>query len=172
MADIFGSAVSDSSGQPGQDTRSFAHARVRHIYSTFDASTATTSDTMVIGYVKSTDLILDIKLCTDGAASAGALNVGLHTVDFRNGSTTLTVSDADRFASAQSVTSAIAFDAAGSVFDESGTLDDVIDRGKAVYALAGLSDDDGETYAITASPSTTIDAATELGFLVTYVAGD
>lgn len=169
MATLYGSAA--SAGPIGQSTQSFAHARTRTTLSTYDGTPATT-DELVIGYFKSTDRIVDIELATDGAATAGALNIGLHTASFSNDSTELTVSDADRFASAQSVASAIAFDARVSVFDESGTLDDVMDRGKTIWELAGLSEDDGNTYAITATPSTTVDAATEMIFVVTYVAGD
>lgn len=174
MATLYGSAV--SAGPIGQSTRSFAHARVRHILSTYDG-TPTTSDVLVLGLIKSGDLILDIELATDGAASAGALNVGLHSVDFSNNSTTLTAVDADLFASARAVTSAIAWDARDSIFSESTTLDDVMDRGKSAWALAAIGAasytvDPGLTFAITATPSTAVDAATEMAFLITYVAGD
>ncbi len=175
MATLYGSAVGGA-GALEQSTRSPAHARVRTTISAYDGTPATT-DVLVLGYFKSSDHLVDIVLATDGAATAGALNIGLHSVEFRDGATTLTVIDADLFASAQSVASALAWDAQTSVFDEAGTCDDVMDRGKALWVLAALgaasyTEDPGLTFAITATPSTTVDAATEMVFAVSYVAGD
>lgn len=174
MATLYSSVA--SAGPLGQSTLGPAHARTRTTLATYDGA-PTTSDTLVIGYFKSSDRIIDIDNFTDGAASAGALNVGLHSVNFANGDTELTVVDADLFASALPVTLAIAYDAANSIFDEAGTLDDVMDRGKTLWELAAVgaasyTEDPGLTFAITATPSTTVDAATEMGFEVTYVAGD
>ncbi len=176
MANLFGSAVASSGGSIRQSTRSFGGARERTTLSTHDGTPATT-DVLIIGLVKSGDLCEDIEYWTDGGATAGAFNVGLSSVNLSNNGFELTVVDADLFASAQAATSAIAYDARVSVFDEAGTLDDVMDRGKTFWALAALgaasyTSDPGLTFAITATPSTTLNAATELGFRVSYVAGD
>lgn len=181
MANVFTSVTQGASnstygGNVPQSVQGPAHARTRTTYATVDAA-PTTSDTVIVALLKSSDRLIDIKLATDGAATAGALNIGLASADLSNDSISLTVIDEDLFASAQSVVTAIAFDAAGSVFDEAGTLDDVMDRGKTLWELAALgaasyTEDPGLTFAITADPSTTVNAATEMGFLITYVAGD
>lgn len=181
MATLYTSVTGSSStaynGTIPQSVQGPAHARTRTTYATIDA-TPTTSDVIAVAFLKSSDRLIDIKLVCDGAPTTnGALNIGLHSADLSNNAVTLTAVDADLFASAQSVTTAIAFDGAGSVFDEATTLDDVMDRGKTLWELAALgaasyTEDPGLTFAITATPSTTCDAATELGFLVTYVAGD
>ena len=176
MATLFGSAVASTGGSIRQSTRSFAHARRRATLSTYDGTPLDT-DILVIGLVKSSDLCLDISFFTDGNATAGALDVGLSSVNLSNNGFDLTVVDVDLFASARLATSPIAYDTRDSVFSESTTLDDVMDRGKSFWALAALgaasyTEDPGLTFAVTATPSTSLNAATELGFLVEYVAGD
>lgn len=175
MATLYGSAVS-SSGQPRQSTRSYAHARVRTTLSVFDG-TPTTADILILGLLKSGDLLEEIEFWTDGGGTAGAIDVGLYSVDLSNDSLTLTVVDVDLFASAQATGTPILHDARISVFDESTTLDDVMDRGKTLWALAAIgaasyTEDPGLTFAICATPTTTVDADNEMGFKIKYVAGD
>lgn len=178
MAQYFGSAVDGTpQGSQPQSTKSPAHARKRSTISTIDQASLTQNDTITLGYFKSSDQLIDIKFFTDGAAGAGTLDIGLSSVEFRDGTATETVVDADLFANGQSVTSAIAYDAAGSVFDESTTLDDVMDRGKPLWQLAALgaasyTSDPGLTFAIVATVNATINATTEMGFEIEYVAGD
>lgn len=176
MAILYGSAVGSTGSSIRQSTRSYAHARKRETLSTYDGTPATT-DELIIALVKPTDMLRDISFWTDGNASAGAFNVGLWLVNSANQSTELTVIDGDLFASSQAATSAIAYDARISVFDEAGTLDDVMDRGKMFWELAAIgaasyTEDPGGQFAIVVKPTTTLNAATELGFLVEYVAGD
>lgn len=176
MAVLFGSAVAATGGTARQSTRSYAHARKRETLSTYDGA-PTTSDQLVLALVKSSDMLRDISFWSDGGATNGTINVGLYTVDMSNNGLALTVVDADLFCSAQGVGTAVAYDARISLFDEAGTCDDVMDRGKTFWALAALgaatyTEDPGVTFAVVATPAVTVDAATEMGFLVEYVAGD
>jgi hypothetical protein len=181
MSTYYGSALAGSSnttyaGNVPQTTQSFAHARVRRTLSTLDATPLTT-DTIVVGLFKSSDRLLDIVFAIDGASTSGALNIGLHSADMSNNALTLTAVDADLFASATITGNAITYEARTSMFDEAGTLDDIMDRGKTLWELAAIgaasyTSDPGLTFAITATPSTNVDAATEMLFEVTYVAGD
>jgi hypothetical protein len=176
MANVFGTAIADSTGQPGQSTRSIAHARTRTTWSRFaDAVHADTVD-LVIAYFKSSDQIIDIRFYTDGDGTNGAFNLGISSVNYANGGTAFTVVDATLFASAKATGTAILHGSAvASVFAED-SLDD-FDRGKTLWALAAIGDasyteDPGLTFALVADISTTIDAAQEIIFEIEYVAGD
>jgi len=177
MADVFGSAISDSTGQPGGSVGDISHARARKTLSRFAATAHADTSNLVIGYFKSSDQILDIKLYTDGGGSAGAFNLGLSTVEFSNGGTTLTVADVDLYASAKATATAILHGSAiATVFTESGTLND-FDRGKALWVQLAVgagtdTSDPGVTYALVADISTTIDGANEIAFDIDYVSGD
>lgn len=176
MAILYGSAVGSTGGNIRQSTRSFAHARMRETLSNFDG-TPTTSDELVIGLFKSNDRIKDIRFGTDGAATTAAFDLGLWEVEVRNEALSLTVIDQDLFASARSATTSIGFSANTSVFSESGTLDDFMDRGKSLWELAALgaasyTEDPGLDVAIVVKPTATFNAATEMIFSVEYVAGD
>ena len=144
--------------------------------STYDGA-PTTNDILILALIKSSDLLEDIEFWTDGGGEGGALNVGLCTADMTNNAISLAIVNVDLFASAQATGTPIAYDARISLFDEAATLDDVMDRGKTLWALAALggtsyTEDPGKTFAICAFPSTTVDAANEMGFRVSYVAGD
>ena len=176
MADFFGSALSGS-GTVSQSTSSFAHARQRMTLSRFASAIHQTTANLVIGYFKSSDRILDVRMYSDGAGSAGALNLGVDTVEFSNGTAERTVLDVDLFASAAATATAILYGSATATrFTEAGILNEY-DRGKAFWELAAIGAgtdtvDPGLTYAIVADVSTLITAATELAFVVDYVAGD
>ena len=97
------------------------------------------------------------RFSTDGGATAGAANVGLHTVS--DDGATATVVDADLFASAQSVTTAA-------------TATDIIaylnteDRGKTLWEIAALgaatyTADPKIEFWLTLTISTNVDATTE-----------
>ena len=180
MAIYYGSAVQGANnttfgGIPPSSTRSISHARKRTTISVLDA-TPTTSDTIIVGFIKSSDLLIDITMATDGNATAGALNAGLSSVEFANGADEYTVVDADLFATAFFSTTAITYGARATMW-ESGTLDVVMDRGKSMWELAALgaatyTEDPGLTFAITCTPSTSFDAAQEFLWEISYVAGD
>lgn len=177
MATLYGSAVS-STGVPPQNTNAagFAHARTRKLYSTYEGQ-PTTSDTLIIGIFKSSDRIFDIKFYTDGAGTNGALNIGVHRVTRQNGAISLTAVDADVFATAKATGTAILHGSAtATVFTESGNFVD-LERGKPLWQLASdqtstYTSDPGGELAITATPSTSEDAASDYCFEIEYVAGD
>lgn len=106
---------------------------------------------------------------TDGGATAGAANVGLHTLS-KDGSAVDTVVDVDLFASAQVVTSAAL---RTDIFEESTTLS-LEDRGKYMWELADIG---GGTYTadpkidfwLTLTISTNIDATTETRWEMTGI---
>jgi hypothetical protein len=176
MSNLFGTAVTDSTGQPGQSTRSIAHARTRTTYSKFVAASHADTVDLIVAYFKSNDQIIDIRLYTDGTATAGAINLGLSTVNFANGGTTLTVLDATLFASAKVITTAVLHGSAvATVFTED-SLNDT-HRGNTLWALAAVGDgtdtvDPGVTYALVADVSTTWNDDTAVQFEIEYVAGD
>lgn len=176
MAILYGSAVAATGGNIRSSTRSIAHARSREWISTYDG-TPTTSDQLVVGFMKSNDMLIDIEIFTDGNPTAGALNIGLYEADIRNDDLSLTAIDDDLFASAQSVTTNISFNNRISVFSEAGTLDDIMDRGKSLWSLAAVgaasyTEDPGLTVAVVATPSTSANAAAEIGFRIKAVTGD
>ena len=176
MATIFGSAVSSSGSSIRQSTRSFAHARERVTLSTYDG-TPGDGDILVFALMKSSDLLEDIEFWCDGNPTAGTFNIGIYQAVMANQGISLTAIDDDLFASAQTAATAIAYDARVSVFDEAGTLDDVMDRGKTLWALAAIgaatyTEDPGTLFALCATDVQNFDAAAEVGFRVKYVAGD
>lgn len=177
MATLYGSAVSSTANPPQSvNQNGFAHARMRKLYSTYEGQ-PTTSDTLIIGLFKPSDRIFDIKFYTDGAGTNGALNIGVHRVTIQNGAISLTAVDADVFATAKATGTAILHGSAtATVFTESGNFVDV-ERGKALWQLASdvtgtYTSDPGGLLAITATPSTSEDAASDYAFEIEYVAGD
>jgi hypothetical protein len=178
MALAFSSAITDGTGQPGQSTRSIAHARVRKTFAHITSAAADTDD-LVLGYFKSNDQIIDVQFYTNGGSTAGAFNLGLWAVDFHNGATTISDTvDNVLYASAQATSTAILYGAAAvtSLFRESAVLTDA-DRGTTLWAQAATGDasytaDPGLTFALVAEVSTTINASTIMLFEVDYVAGD
>ena len=168
MALLYGSNL-DPAARPMGNV-GFNHSRVR-VTSFVYTGTPTDADDLVFGIFKTNDRIKDIRLSViDGSASPGAVNISVWTADTSNNGLSITVVDADRFASAQSINADIAYPGS-SVFEEAGTLT-IADRGKKLHEQAGVTTDPGGNYAIVGEVSTTADAAVTLLVEIEYVAGD
>lgn len=110
----------------------------------------------------------ELLFSTDGGATAGAANVGLHTLS--DDGATATAVDVDLFASAQAVTSA---GLRTDIFSESTTLG-VEDRGKYMWEIAAVGAasytvDPKIEFWLTATISTNIDATTETRWEMTGI---
>ncbi len=120
-------------------------------------SSDTTSDTVMLFPVPSNIAVRGLLLSSDGAATAGAGDFGLG-VYFPETDTVVAL-DADLFASAQAITSALSrSDIAG----ESGALT-VAERFKTLWEATGQVSDSGGVYWITYTPTTAADADTVIG---------
>lgn len=186
MADYFGTGVQGTTNtvalaQPAQSVdkeAGYSHSRVRETYSVIDV-TATSSDRIVFGLFKSSDRLIELRVSSDGGSTAGAIDVGLHSVSFANGTMELTAVDADLFEDAFTISSAVAYPGTD-IFAARSTpfVDPITERGItfwefAAAGAASYTEDPGLTFAVTATPSTDFTVAnSEIGCLVKYVAGD
>lgn len=111
--------------------------------------------------VPSNARISQVLLSCDGGASAGAGNIGVYQTTENGGA----VVDADLFASAQALTSALVH---SDVTHESGEYG-IEEVEKPLWELLGLSADSKRYYDIVLTISTGIDAADTIGLKVRYV---
>lgn len=169
MAILFGDNLTEA-GQPKGNV-GFNHSRVRRTSMRY-VGTPTDADDLVFGFIKSSDRIIDIRVSVvDGSATAGAMNVGLWTANLANDAVSLTVADADLFASAFAINADIAYPGT-SVFEEAGTLT-IGSRGLPAWdLLSANAEDPGVTYAVVGEISTSADSAVILLVEIDYVAND
>lgn len=175
MAVYYSDLITPSSANTTLDSQhrapvGLSHARTRTSVASITAMPLTTDVVRMIT-LKSGDRLLKLELSSDGGSTAGAVNVGLYLAgDAHDGA----VVDADLFASAQTISSALDLT---DVFDEAATLAGV-DRGKTLWELAAIgagsdTEDPFVQYDITIVPSTTFTVAdSELTLVATYMAGD
>lgn len=110
------------------------------------------ADVIALFPISSSMCVNRVLLSTDGAATAGAADIGLYTLN--EAGDTATAVDADEFASAQAITSA-AVDT--DVTAEAGTTT-IDERYKPIWEVLGLSADPGLTYWVCLTVTTNIDA--------------
>jgi len=111
-------------------------------------------DVILMFPIPSSLVVRSVLFSSDGGGAAGAVDIGLYTVD-ENGANEVAV-DADLFASAQATSSAAervdVIDEAGSI-----TLDE---RFKAIWEAAAQTADPGAVYWVALTVTTDIDADT------------
>lgn len=117
----------------------------------------TTSDVVILFPVPTNLTVRALLFSTDGAATAGAGNFGLYTLN--DAGDTATAVDADLFASAQAITSALA---RSDITGEAGTVT-IDERFKALWEVVGASTDPGGVYWVAYVPTTQADANTVIG---------
>ena len=143
---------------------SHGRMRVKTAYFKIETASATNADVIRIAAFKSGDRIHRIIFSNDGAAGAGDMDIGLHAAGRAHDGA---VVDDDLFATTLAITTAID---QVDVFDEAGL--DNWDRGKTLWACAGLSADPVLDYDLTGTVDTKPDADTETRVEVWYTAGD
>lgn len=149
------------------------HARMRVSIARISAL-ALTTDTIRMITLKSSDRLWKLQMIANGGSAAGAVDVGLYLAGSAHDGAEV---DADLFASAVTISSAIDFSDAGSdVFDESDLAG--TDRGKAMWALGAIGDgsdtsDPNVAYDIVITPSTSFTTTVSIITLfATYTSGD
>lgn len=113
--------------------------------------------------VKSNATVREVNLYCDAISTAGAMDVGVYRTTDDGGA----VVDADFFASAQVVTSALA---RSNVAHESGVYG-IEDLDKPLWEALGLTEDPGVWYDIAGTITTDMGGAGTLGVEVVYVDG-
>mgnify|MGYP000551342106 CR=1 FL=1 len=114
----------------------------------------TTSDNVVLFAIPTSACVRSVLLSSDGAATAGAGDLGIGTLN--EAGDTLTAVDLDLFASAQAITTALE---RSDVIDEAGTIT-IDERFMPIWQAAGQSTDPGGLYWIVYTPTTQADANT------------
>ncbi len=179
MSVYFSDNLTDSSANTTLVTGFKASVSIRHArkrvsiarVTTADATGFQTTDVVRMITLKSSDRLLGLELATDGAASAGAVNVGVYLTGAAHDGA---VADADIFATAVVISSETDL---VDIMDEN-TLVDGIDRGRAMWQIVTLGSGTNYTtdpnieFDITLVPSTNFDADNELSLKATYTAGD
>lgn len=172
MATLFGENA--NSTQPNGSAR-FSHSRLRNSFLYYDCDTTApgVGDILPIAFLKSSDRVRDLRVYViDNDSTTGTADIGLYTVEYSNGSTSLTAVDEDLFETTPFVLNAdIAFP--GTDIITAGPLTDVV-RHQPLWEVAGASSDPGETYAICFTFRAAVDGAdkAEIFAEVEYVAGD
>lgn len=124
------------------------------------ASGDSIGSTYIFGSVPSNARISQVLLSCDGAATTGAADIGVYQTT-ENGSA---VVDADAFASAQALTSALSN---SDVTHESGVYG-IEDSEKPLWEVLGLSEDPKISYDIVATLTAAMDAADDIALKVRY----
>lgn len=117
----------------------------------------TTSDVVLLFPIPTNMAIRALLFSTDGAATAGAGNFGLYTLN--DAGDTATAVDADLFASAQAITSALT---RSDITGEAGTVT-INERFSPIWSVAGATSDPGGVYWVAYVPTTQADANTIVG---------
>lgn len=115
----------------------------------------------IMGSIPSNARISQVLLSCDGAATTGAANIGLYRTTLDGGA----VVDADLFASAQALTTALSN---SDVTHESGIYD-ISESEDFVWQVAGLSADPNTTYDVVLTLTAAMDAADDIVLKVRYV---
>lgn len=115
------------------------------------------ADVIALFPIPTTVCVRALLFSTNGAATAGAADFGLYTLNDLGD--TATAVDADLFASAQAVTTALA---RSDITGESGVMT-IDERFMPIWQAAGLSADPGGVFWVCLTVTTNIDATTVIG---------
>lgn len=169
MATYFSDHFSaDENGNTAADSERRAPAGINHgrlrIKRAKIIGTITTADTVRLMQFKSGDRLYNLKLTVNGDLTTGAANFGLYkSGDAHDGA----VVDADLFATAQSLTSAL---------DETDILDEASltadNRGDELFVMAGQTEDPMEDWDLVMTPTANFDTSEEVTVTAVYTSGD
>lgn len=165
MADIDSTLVSNRAATPRVANDPWTDAKVKSTGSgIIEVSTATdTNDVLRFFRVKSNAVVREVLLSCDAIAVGGAIDIGIYRTDDDGGA----VVDADFFASAQVVTSALVL---SNVAHESGVYG-IEDRNQPLWEALGLTEDSQVWYDIAATVTTDMGGAGTIVLEATYVDG-
>lgn len=165
MADIDSTLISNRAATPRVANDPWNDAKLKTTgVGIVEVSTATdTGDKIRFVRIRSNALIKDVILSCDAVATGGAIDIGVYRTDDDGGA----VVDADFFASAQVVTTALKL---SNVTHESGVYG-IEDRDKPLWEALGLSADSQVWYDIVGTVTTDMGGAGTLCLEVNYVDG-
>lgn len=165
MADIDSTLISNRAATPRVANDPWTDAKIKSTgVGIVEVSTSTdTGDELRFVRVRSNAVIKQVLLSCDAIASTGAIDVGIYRTDDDGGA----VVDADHFASAQVVTSALVD---SNVAHESGVYG-IEEKNKPLWEALGLSSDPQVWYDVVGTLTADMGGAGTLCLEVTYVDG-
>ena len=165
MADLDSTLISNRAAIPRVANDNWTNAKVKTTGpGIVEVSTATdTADVIRFCRVKSNAVIKQVLLSCDAISTSGAMDIGIYQTD-DNGSA---VVDADHFASAQGVTSALVD---SNVAHESGVYG-IENKSKPLWEALGLTEDPGIEYDVAGTLTADMGGAGTIVLEVTYVDG-
>lgn len=165
MANVNSTLISNRTATPSVKNEPWNNAAIKSTgVGLLEVSTAEdAADILRFCAVKSNAAIREVNLYCDAISTAGAMDVGVYRTTADGG----TVVDADFFASAQVVTSALT---RSNVAHESGVYG-IDDLDKPLWEALGLAADPGVWYDIAGTITTDMGGAGTLGIDVVYVDG-
>ena len=165
MADIDSTLISNRAATPRVANDPWTDAKIKSTgVGIVEVSTSTdTGDELRFVRVRSNAVIKQVLLSCDAIASTGAIDVGIYRTDDDGGA----VVDADHFASAQVVTSALVD---SNVAHESGVYG-IEEKNKPLWEALGLSSDPQVWYDVVGTLTADMRGAGTLCLEVTYVDG-
>jgi len=165
MADIDSTLISNRAATPRVANDPWTNAKVKSTGSGIvEVSTATdAADELRFFRIQSNAVVREVLLSCDAVSTSGAIDIGLYQTDDNGGA----VVDADFFASAQVVTTALTL---SNVTHESGVYG-IEDRNKPVWEALGLSEDPQIDYDVVGTVTTDMGGAGTIVLEATYVDG-
>lgn len=165
MADIDSTLISNRAATPRVFNDPWTDAQVKSTGSgIIEVSTSEdAADELRFFRIKSNCVVREVLLSCDAISTSGAIDVGIYRTDDDGGA----VVDADFFASAQVVTSALTL---SNVAHESGVYG-IEDRNKPLWEALGLTEDPQVWYDVVGTITTDMGGAGTLVLEATYVDG-
>lgn len=165
MADVDTTIISNRAATPrvANDPWNDAKIKTTGVGSLEVSTSEDTADELRFVRVRSNAVIKQVLLSCDAVAVGGAMDVGIYQTDDNGGA----VVDADHFASAQVVTSALVD---SNIAHESGVYG-IEDKNKPLWEALGLSADPQIWYDVTGLITTDMGGAGTVMIEVTYVDG-
>jgi len=165
MADIDSTLISNRAATPRVANEPYNDAKMKTTgVGLVEVSTSTdTADEIRFMRVRSNAVIKQVLLSCDAIDTTGAIDVGIYRTDDDGGA----VVDADHFASAQLVTTALVD---SNVAHESGVYG-IEDKDKPLWEALGLSADSQVWYDVVGTLTADMGGAGTIGLEVTYVDG-
>lgn len=132
--------------------------QARNVGTSFSLGTThDTGDVILLFAIPTNFVMRTLRLSTDGAATAGAGDFGLYTLN--DAGDTETAVDIDLFASAQAITTALE---RSDIIDEAGNVG-IANRFQQIWEVAGLSADPGGVFWVGMTITTDVDATNVIG---------
>lgn len=165
MADVNTTLISNRAATPRVANDPWTHAKLKSTgVGLLEVSTSEdATDILRFCTIRSNAVVREVNLYCDAIASTGAMDVGIYRTADDGGA----VVDADHFASAQVVTTALV---RSNVAHESGVYG-IEDLDKPLWEALGLTEDPGVWYDVAGTITTDMGGAGTIGLEVVYVDG-